>query len=93
MRNDNLVFQGAASIPDDILRMFGDPPLLSTEDPQLYSLLLCTIAQEVCPRNAIEWFWVKDIVDLTWEIQRLRRFRTVLIEIERQARFEPPPPP
>src|SRR5262249_15202260 len=40
-----------------------------------------------------EWFWVKDIVDLTWEIQRLRRFRTVLIEIERQARFEPPPPP
>ena len=93
MRNDNLVPQTAPSIPEDILRMFGAPPLLSTEDPELYFLLLRTIAQEVSPKNAIEWFWVKDIVDLTWEIQRLRRFRTVLIEIERQACFEPPPPP
>jgi hypothetical protein len=70
--------------------MFGDPPLLRTEDPQHYFLLLRTIAQQTAPKNAIEWLWVKDVVDLTWEIRRLRKFRTALIEISRQASFEPP---
>ena len=90
MPNDSLVPQTAPSIPEHILRIFGDPPLLSTENPEIYFLLLRTIAQEVCPQNVIEWFWVKDLVDLTWEIRRLRRFKTVLMEIERRSRFQPP---
>jgi len=28
--------------------------------------------------------WIKDIVDLSWEIQRLRRFKALLIELVRQ---------
>jgi hypothetical protein len=86
----SLVPQTAPSIPEHILRIFGDPPLLTTENPEIYFLLLRTIAQEVCPQNVIEWFWVKDFVDLTWEIRRLRRFKTVLMEIERRSRFQPP---
>jgi hypothetical protein len=82
----------APSIPEDILRIFGDPPLLSTEDSELYSSLLCRVAQEVGPQNIIEWLWAKDIVDLSWEIRRLRRVKPILIERERQSRLAPPPP-
>jgi hypothetical protein len=93
MPSDKLVPRQAPPIPEDILRIFGDPPLLSTEDPELYSSLLCRVAQEVRPQNIIEWLWAKDIVDLSWEIRRLRRVKPILIERERQSRLAPPPPP
>jgi hypothetical protein len=68
------------SVPPDIEALFGDPPLLSTEDPTLYRDMLDRFAESVAPRNIIEWLWVKDIVDLSWEIARLRRYRAQQIE-------------
>jgi hypothetical protein len=32
----------------------------------------------------IEWLKVKDVVDLSWEIQRFRKLKITLIEIERE---------
>jgi hypothetical protein len=52
------------SVPPDIEALFGDPPLLSTEDPALYRDMRHRFAECVAPRNIIEWLWVKDIVDL-----------------------------
>jgi hypothetical protein len=74
------------SVPPDIEALFGDPPLLSTEDPTLYRDMLDRFAQSVAPRNIIEWLWVKDIVDLSWEIARLRRYRAQQIESERESK-------
>jgi len=88
--NDKLVPNQAPSIPEDILRIFGDPPLLSTENRELYLTLLCMVAQELRPRNIIEWLSLKDVVDLSWEIRRLRRFKALSIEEGRRSRFEPP---
>jgi len=31
-------------------------------------------AKIVEPKDMIEWWWVKDITDYSWEIRRLRRF-------------------
>jgi hypothetical protein len=31
----------------------------------------------------IEWWWVKDITDHTWEIRRLRRFKVLFVELRR----------
>ena len=73
-------------VPPDIEVLFGDPPLLSTEDPRLYREMLDRFAESVEPRNVIEWLWVKDIVDLSWEIARLRRYRALLIERERESK-------
>ena len=73
-------------MPPDIEVLFGDPPLLSTEDPRLYREMLDRFAGSVEPRNIIEWLWVKDIVDLSWEIARLRRYRALLIERERESK-------
>jgi len=68
------------SVPPHIQALFGNPPLLSTEDPNLYWDMLDRFAESIAPRNIIEWVWVKDIVDLSWEIARLRRYRAQQIE-------------
>src|SRR6476660_2119417 len=73
-------------VPPDIEVLFGAPPLLSTEDPRLYRDMLDRFVGSVEPRNVIEWLWVKDIVDLSWEIARLRRYRVLLIERERESK-------
>jgi hypothetical protein len=83
----NLVPQCLTPIPADILSVFGNPPLLSTEDPQIYWGLLSRVAQDIGPKHAIEWIWVKDIVDLSWEIRRLRPFKALLIEQIRSERI------
>jgi hypothetical protein len=74
------------SVPPDIQALFGDPPLLSTEDPNLYWDMFGRFAEFVEPKNIIEWVWVKDSVDLSWEIARLRRYRALLIERERESK-------
>jgi hypothetical protein len=71
------------SVPPDIEALLGDPPVLSTENPTLYWDMLDRFAKSVVPRNIIEWLWIKDIVDLSWEIARLRRYRTLQIETGR----------
>ncbi len=88
MSKRNLVPQAATPIPGDILSLFGDPPVLSTEDRKIYSDLFCRVAQAVKPKNMIEWIWIKDIVDLSWDIRRLRRYKAQLIEIERRSRLD-----
>jgi hypothetical protein len=69
-------------VPPDIQTLFGVPPVLSTEDVNAYWEMLDRFAKFVQPRNILEWFWVKDIVDLCWEINRLRHLRSLLIENE-----------
>jgi hypothetical protein len=71
------------TIPSDIRKIWGEPPLLRNEDPETYEKLARQISQSVGPVDAIEWLWIKDILDLSWEIRRLRRFKTMLIELAR----------
>jgi hypothetical protein len=71
------------AIPGDIREVWGDPPLLRNENLETYEKLAGQISQAVGPIDVIEWLWVKDILDLSWEIRRLRRFKTMLIELER----------
>jgi hypothetical protein len=74
------------SMPPDVKAAFGEPPLLSTEDANIYWAMLDHFAEAVDPKNAIEWIWVKDIADLSWEIARLRRYRAMAIEDVRAKR-------
>ena len=48
--------------------------------------MLKRFAECVEPRNVMEWLWIKDIVDLSWEIARLRRYRALLIESKRESK-------
>jgi hypothetical protein len=86
------------TIPEDIREIWGDPPLLRSEDPETYEKLARQISEAVRLIDAVEWLWTKDILDLSWEIRRLRRFKIVLLDLERitkenkyQAHFETEP--
>src|SRR5436190_15819180 len=61
----------------------GGASLLSSEDPKAYDKLARTIIKDVAPTDIIEWLWIKDVLDLSWEVRRLRRFKIALIELKR----------
>ena len=51
-------------------------PLLPGEKQADYAELALRIVKAALPRDAIEDFLVRDVVDLTWEILRLRRAKS-----------------
>ena len=61
------------------LEIFGPPPLLDGECPEVYDALLARVTGAVNPKDIIEEIWVHDIVDLVWEILRLRRLKVALL--------------
>jgi hypothetical protein len=70
-------------IPAHVELVFGDPPLLRGEDDGIYYTLMERFAELVEPKDMIEWWWVKDMTDHTWEIRRLRRFKVLFVELGR----------
>jgi hypothetical protein len=48
-----------------------------------YYTLMEHFTELVVPNDMIEWWWVKDITDHTWEIRRLRRFKVLFVERQR----------
>jgi hypothetical protein len=61
------------------LELFGPPPLLDGESQEVYDTLLPRVTGTVNPKDIIEEIWVHDIVDLVWEILRLRRLKVALL--------------
>jgi hypothetical protein len=70
-------------IPPEVQVLFGDPPLMRGEDSGAYNKLTDEFTKLVEPTDMIEWWWVKDITDHTWEIRRLRRFKVLFVELRR----------
>jgi hypothetical protein len=62
-------------VPAEIRDVLGKPPLLANEDPNQYDALLAELARGVKPGDVVDWLWVKDIGDLTWDIIRYRRIK------------------
>jgi hypothetical protein len=66
-------------LPATPVSIFGSAPVLRGEDSQAYDELLTQVSSDVKPSDIIEQIWIRDIVDLTWEIQRWRRVKTSII--------------
>lgn len=62
------------------LSVLGPVPVVKGEDPAAYDQLLARVWAQVKPANVIEELWVDDIVDLSSNIQRYRRYKKSLIE-------------
>jgi hypothetical protein len=71
------------TIPEEILSLFGEPPLLLREDDGAYYTMMEHFAKIVGPTDTIDWFWIKDLTDIMWEIRRMRRLKAVFIETRR----------
>ena len=80
----------AAIIPEDILPLFTDPPLLSTEDLDAYLRWLGYLVDGIKPRDPFEWMFINGMADLYWEARRLRKLKAGIIEL---TRFKPPDNP
>ncbi len=52
----------------DLQSLLGPAPLLEGEDPTAYDELWQHVKTAVAPADAIEEVWVRDIVDLLWEL-------------------------
>ena len=75
----------AATDPTNILDVsslddfLGPAPLLEGEDKADYIGLLDEVRGQVMPKDAIERIYIRDIVDLTWELMRSRRMKVALL--------------
>lgn len=70
-------------IPASIRQLLGPPALTPFEDADAYERLLVWIADAIRPRDAVEWLWVRDLVDLTWDQGRLRRAKATILVVKR----------
>ena len=62
-------------------RPFGPPPLIKGEDRTAYDDYLAKLSAAMKPKDFLEEMRVQDIVDLTWEIQRMRRSKASLLTL------------
>jgi hypothetical protein len=59
----------------------GEPGLLLGEDAQGYDELLAQVRRALAPHDVMEEMWIRDVVDLAWDIFRLRRLKANLLRI------------
>ena len=57
------------------------PPLVKGEDVAAYHQLAARITAAVAPESVIEEIWVRDVVDLVWDVVRLRRLKAGLFTV------------
>jgi hypothetical protein len=58
--------------------ILGPVPLLPDEDRAAYDQLTDRFYEHVQPKDLIEELWLRDVVDLVWQGQRLRRLKANL---------------
>ena len=63
---------------DGALRFAGPIRLISGENSTSYDELLARVTDTIKPTDIIEEMWVRDLVDLVWEVLRLRRLKASL---------------
>jgi hypothetical protein len=59
--------------------LFGTPLLLITESADEFAALREALRQEIKPKGIIEQIYLNDLASIVWEIQRLRRCKTGII--------------
>jgi hypothetical protein len=85
MEKKQLIVSGLSQMPALIKKLWGPPPIPRAEDPAVYWKLGLAMAQAVLPADPIEWMYLKDVVDYTWEIRRLRKYKVELIAIQERS--------
>lgn len=61
------------------ISIFGPPPLVDGEDEEAYDTLFTQVSSAVNPADIVEEIYVRDVVDLTWELLRWRRIKISLV--------------
>jgi hypothetical protein len=67
--------------PVELAKFFAHAPLVGDESREDYDTLFDAIAVAAKPADAIAWLFVRDIADLSWEIQRERNQKLQVIKM------------
>lgn len=65
-----------AALDSQLLEILGPPPILESESLDNYNALYDRVRSAVAPADIIEELWVRDVVDLSWDLLRLRRVKS-----------------
>jgi hypothetical protein len=68
-------------VPKDMEQLFDDPPLVGNEQLESYNAVFSILATAVKPADAIQWMYFDDVVNSTWEIQRVRKIKAAYINL------------
>jgi hypothetical protein len=63
----------------DLQALLGPPPIIYGEAKCASDALFARVQASVRPKDIFEEIWVKDVVDLVWSAQRLRRLKDNLL--------------
>jgi hypothetical protein len=69
------------SLQDASHQALPPPSFVNGEDAAAYHQLAARFAAAVAPANVIEEMWVRDVVDLVWDVMRLRRLKSGLFTV------------
>ena len=70
------------SLPSAARKLFDRFPVPAGDDEVSYRQRLASMLATLQPKNSIEAFWAKDIVDLALETERLRQVEAGLLEAQ-----------
>ena len=59
--------------------IFACPPLVEGEDHSLHEEFAARVLRAVKPRDFIEELLVQDVIDLSWDIRRMRLYKAALL--------------
>ena len=62
--------------------------LMPGESLSDYEAIRDMVVEEIAPQSGIEWLWVADLVELSWDIVRYRMLRQKMLEVRRQDAIE-----
>jgi hypothetical protein len=68
----------------DLEALLGPPPIIYGEAKDVYDAFFARVQASVRPKDIVEEIWVRDVVDLVWWAQRLRRLRDNLLVAKTQ---------
>ena len=72
--------QSAPSVDiTELDELLGPPPLLPNESRADYEGLKARLKAKIAPRDVLEEIWLRDILDLQWEVLRMRRLKALLL--------------
>jgi hypothetical protein len=84
----SLVIAKPSEPPKGLELFLDNPALVGSERREDYDKFFWAIAAAVNPANAIEWLLVKQLVDLSWDIERDRRIKAEIIKLkQREAKY------
>ena len=80
----NLKTTSPAKTLAKLKKLFGPPPVLSSEDRKAYDTIMARFMECLEPRDFIEQMFVKDLTNSTWDVRRYSRHMSLVIEREHQ---------